>query len=317
MSVNMSTIANAIKATELLGSVAPTVAAAFALGYMEGMKGAAPRADVSQPSHVAPREFKLLGNSSEPVGASDPVPEDAKAFIDQFEAVFNFTGHGSKQQIADVPLAESLVAKVVAEIDSKFGSGNWLAAYGGDPYNAAKPDIAVLVAKMASLGVPILAVQCDKYAAYMVTADGAIADEESYGHLQTGAAYVYCTEEDSAGQILFGGYAEDGKTVVGSTRHIMKLCGNKIKGQYAFGGGQIAAQEMEIAISKEMSCTYIPLKAKTPPTADVYEAAGFAAPKTTDESALFGVLHQWACSKEDQWVKDTSAGDRAEVWRVP
>jgi hypothetical protein len=57
-----------------------------------------------------------------------------------------------------------LQVKLVAENNAAHGEGKWLAVYGGDNANAAKPDIGAVMQLVGRLGGHVLAVQCKHYA---------------------------------------------------------------------------------------------------------------------------------------------------------
>ena len=60
---------------------------------------------------------------------------------------------------------ESKLAVMVAANNAAYGEGKWLAVYGGDNANAAKPDVGSVMDILGSkLGVHVLAIQCAHYA---------------------------------------------------------------------------------------------------------------------------------------------------------
>ena len=193
-------------------------------------------------------------------------------YVAQFEAVFNFTGHGANNQIKDMHLIEPILDRLIDDNNKLYGN-KWMACYGGDPYNGDEPDIAAVMKYVGEKGVAVLAVQCSEYGGYMFDGNGAL-DQKSYGFLS--AAAIYETELGTPAMvpnpkkpgamkknIQFGGFAADSSELVGTTRYVFDiLFGEKIKGHVACGGGPIALQEMEAAFDRGLRSLYIPTKAK-------------------------------------------------------
>jgi hypothetical protein len=116
---------------------------------------------------------------------------DLASFVGQYASVYNFIGHGAKNQLGDVPKVRDELEMLVKSNNNVYGEGKWLAVYGGDNANTAKPDIGAVMQMLGQLGVHVLAVQCAHYAGYIVDKNGAL-DQTSYGFLK--AAVVYTTE---------------------------------------------------------------------------------------------------------------------------
>eukprot|EP00039_Didymoeca_costata_P019928 m.339437 g.339437 ORF g.339437 m.339437 type:complete len:250 (+) comp18805_c0_seq1:17-766(+) len=238
---------------------------------------------------------QILANSlRNPLTPDFQLSQDVLDFKAKFSACVNFTGHGANNQIHESELdrVNSLVDDIVLRINAEH-KGKWFATYGGDPHNPEKPDIAVILHRVASHGVPIVAVQCDKYAGYMVTEDGSVADK-SYDLLKTGAAVVYKTESEN-GNILYGGKDNKGNAV-GATRYIYKLFGDKIIEHISFGGGKVALQEFIMAQGRSLKTTYHRVKARNPTSQEVFLACEM--PQAEKEYADYGVVDAWYSQKQ-------------------
>ena len=220
----------------------------------------------------------------------------------------NVTGHGSVNQMADLDEVEAKVTVGIASLNEKFGRWKWLAVYGGDPYNAKKPDVALVLRIMHQRGLPVLAVQCEEYASYMIGPDGGVADVEAYGHLCGGGALIYQTARDRAGKILFGGYdPQDGVSLVGTTRIVFDLIadGAKNVAHMCFGGGKISIDEFDGALNRGFPCIYIPVKAKTQLSPQDFCSAGMPT-KEMELDAQFGVMRTYCRQEhllEETWVQ--------------
>lgn len=247
-------------------------------------------------------EFKLLGDSlKSPLTAEGDVPKDVIDYVNGFKAVINFTGHGSRNQIAEdeIDHLDEQLQKIVTRLNGKHGKGKWLASYGGDPFYAEKPDVAYIMNKINGHGVPIIAICCDKYAPYMVGENGELATGPSYKMLGNGAAVVYKTEVSSDGSILFGGIDKEGKPV-GATRYVLKLFGERLREHFAFGGGKIALQEYQLAKTIGLKVSYVRVKARVPTPLEQFEENGITADVAKDHQN-YGIL--------DAVVKDNAQSE--------
>jgi hypothetical protein len=80
----------------------------------------------------------------------------------KYKAGILFLGHGSKGQFKDVAATLKEIDRTVAELDKQYGKGQWFAVFGGDGFNAEKPDIAHVMKHLKDAhGVPIMAIQSD------------------------------------------------------------------------------------------------------------------------------------------------------------
>eukprot|EP00232_Nephroselmis_pyriformis_P004455 CAMPEP_0182910384 /NCGR_PEP_ID=MMETSP0034_2-20130328/36288_1 /TAXON_ID=156128 /ORGANISM="Nephroselmis pyriformis, Strain CCMP717" /LENGTH=107 /DNA_ID=CAMNT_0025046729 /DNA_START=74 /DNA_END=394 /DNA_ORIENTATION=- len=86
---------------------------------------------------------------------------DLAGLLERFKASYLFIGHGSRNGIKDFNAAMGLVLEVKKALDTRWGSGQWLAVYGGDPYDpSGMPDISHAMKVLVDEGVPVLAIQC-------------------------------------------------------------------------------------------------------------------------------------------------------------
>ena len=81
--------------------------------------------------------------------------------------MYNCVGHGSKNQIADVPAVERELDQLAQELNRLHGTPNqlpqWAVCYGGDPADEKNPDIGYIVRYLARKhSVKIIAIQCDE-----------------------------------------------------------------------------------------------------------------------------------------------------------
>lgn len=104
------------------------------------------------------------------------LPQKFKNYISKFDAVYSFTGHGSKNQLKDISEISENLEDLVNDLNKMHGAGKWLAVYGGDPYNPEKPDIGFIMEHLfRKHKIKILAVQCRDY-----VVSNAIFDEDDY-----------------------------------------------------------------------------------------------------------------------------------------
>lgn len=177
----------------------------------------------------------------------------------KYKAVVQISGFGSKQQYLDVDDAVAKVAHVLFEsdrsMDQLYGQGGWAVCFGGDPANADKPDVGLLVQKLQRLhSLSIIAVQCDFV-------------EKEWGGVDAHVDVVYYYPTD---------YAKDGKTVAwggesmgklqGTTRILLEV--NPLSGLPMYwiscGGGDISAGELRAAYERGLAILSIPQKARFP-----------------------------------------------------
>lgn len=248
-----------------------------------------------------------LGTKDDPLTAEklkdDKISDIILNFFARYQVYVNFTGHGSKNQFTEESLQEAneKIDELVKDMNKKHGAGNWAVVYGGDPSNPAKPDIGMVLNRLHKSRVAVIAIQCDKYAAYMFKDGDAntLAEGPSYEVLEHGgAAVVYETEEDDKGVIKFGGHDDD-YNPVGTTRYIAALCGDKLRYHFALGGGAIAAQEYEFFAREsvvrketgrpELEVTYMKLEARNPTPIAEFLKLGFTE-EEAKASAKYGIV---------------------------
>eukprot|EP00928_Gymnodinium_smaydae_P001404 TRINITY_DN10520_c0_g1_i3.p1 TRINITY_DN10520_c0_g1~~TRINITY_DN10520_c0_g1_i3.p1 ORF type:complete len:536 (-),score=68.56 TRINITY_DN10520_c0_g1_i3:417-1976(-) len=87
--------------------------------------------------------------------------------LDHYKAIVHISGFGCKQQYDDIDDVVPRVAAALCDgpggMDTRFGKGNWVACFGGDPLCEEKPDVAYLVHRLQQqYGVHLIAIQCDK-----------------------------------------------------------------------------------------------------------------------------------------------------------
>lgn len=243
-----------------------------------------------------------FGTAHAPIN-DDPasIPQAAKDFFDGYQAVYNFTGHGSINQIDNMPRCREVIKQLTMNLNAKYGPGNWCAVYGGDPYNPKAPDIGAVMEEMARNQAHVIAIQNQKYADYIFERG---SRAPSYYFLM--AAVIY--END----VNFGGYI--GQNVhtptnpvqlVGTTKYVFG--GNLIKnitGHVAFGGGNIALQELQAALFHGgLRCMYVPTpvrrikgsnrgkKKKKKKPAELAIEARLVSSLVSSQG--FGVIHTW------------------------
>lgn len=172
--------------------------------------------------------------------------------LSRYSGTVLFLGHGSKSQFQNLDEAFKSVDEVVSENNAKYGVGRWVAVFGGDSYNADKPDIAHIIKYLKSKhGVPILAVQSDVV-------------QINYGGVDKYIDYVQYvpTQKDINGKTVWGGFV-DGRPA-GPTAVYLKQFIDKgiLKAVVTMGGGQISLQETNYAYENGIPITYVWAQAK-------------------------------------------------------
>ena len=71
-------------------------------------------------------------------------------------------GFGSKGLYADFTRVKLKLDDIVSSMNNHFGVGKWMIVFGGDTYNAMKPDVAALVKYLQDVHqIVVCAVQAD------------------------------------------------------------------------------------------------------------------------------------------------------------
>jgi hypothetical protein len=184
--------------------------------------------------------------------------------LSSFRACVYLTGFGAKQQYADVDAVVEAVEKQLFTdedcFDLHFGSGKWVACYGGDPYNPDKPDIAVVVKRLQEkYGMYVIAVQAD----YVERHWGGVDK-----HID--AVYYYPTEYAPGTETPAWGGFSNGR-LVGTTRVVLEVNpqSNIPLFWLSAGGGDVAHDELQAAYEQGVAITSIPAKAKFPQDPDL------------------------------------------------
>eukprot|EP00039_Didymoeca_costata_P011652 m.164713 g.164713 ORF g.164713 m.164713 type:complete len:756 (-) comp15243_c0_seq2:54-2321(-) len=213
-------------------------------------------------------------------------------FLDGYDAIYNFTGHGSSNQIGDFEKMKSSIDTMVKRINEGV-SRNWLAVYGGDPYKKDEPDIGAVMQYLASRHhIHVLAVQRHEYKNNMFS-DMGVCDTTSQQYKHLRAALLYETTSKGwggyEGTEAIHEYTKNPK-LIGATKVIYDLLDDKISGHISFGGGMIALQEMQVAfLVKKWKCMYIPTPVKVYPT-DKKKVKQLS---ILIETQGYGVMHLW------------------------
>jgi CMP/dCMP kinase len=231
-----------------------------------------PRAEVSA---AKPEEKRAEAKTVELV--EQQLPE----FLKKYEASYLFIGHGKNNQYKDPAAVERYVATIVKEMDRRWGKGNWLAIYGGDPADVNNPDLGYAMQMMKrNHGVPLLAVKSE-------------SDRKAPGAEVADFVYYYPTElspnkKPIRGGIWFG--KPKGGTQVYLSDFFLK---NGLRGVYAMGGGQTALEEFQyaqvLARDNDLETHYEPFETRNRP-------------------GEFGALHQWFVKQQ---VRATSVPEVA------
>jgi len=176
--------------------------------------------------------------------------DELLAYMQQFNAVVLFGGHGSAGQFGDLAECDRIVDIVVRNLDSLFGA-NWLVLYGGEPYQDGVDTIAYPVRRLHKQhGKPVLAVQCDFFGKDILAPSSA----ERFEHLEDGALYQYKTRQHlnrrtQKKEIQFGGYDRKGN-LIGASKvwfsEELRTAGFPTC-QVLIGGGPICADEADFS----------------------------------------------------------------------
>ena len=98
-----------------------------------------------QPERVAKLLLLAAGDQAMMTQELNLTQFNAVVASNGYNGAYLFFGHGSKGQFKDTAEMERALDQVVAEFDNKHGKGKWLLVFGGDPANAEKPDIVILL----------------------------------------------------------------------------------------------------------------------------------------------------------------------------
>lgn len=140
--------------------------------------------------------------------------DELVAYMQQFNGVVLFGGHGAAGQFGDLAECDRIVDVVVRNLDSIFGA-NWLVLYGGEPYQDGVDTIAYPVRRLHKQhGKTVLAVQCDFFGKDILEPSCV----ERFAHLEDGALYQYETKQHlnritQKKVIQFGGYDRRGNLI--------------------------------------------------------------------------------------------------------
>lgn len=187
-----------------------------------------------------------------------------------FSATLLFVGHGSKSQFADVPALLAEVDKVVTQLNARYSRGNWLAVFGGDPYNPEKPDIGVVMKHLKDSDVPVMAIQSD-----VVIEWGGVDKYIDFVHWvptatvpETGVdGKPVVVDGQVKVKIVWGGFV-DGKPVGPTATYLGAdfISGPNpiLSGVIAFGGGPIALEELKYASARGVPIKYVRVQTRYP-----------------------------------------------------
>lgn len=148
-------------------------------------------------------------------------------------------------------------------LEKVLGKGKFVIIYGGDPntFDETKDlgatgnccDAGFLVKVLhEEFDVPVIATQCDQYAACIFPEEPNGALDIKYAHLSGGAVLVYSTtlRRDAAGllQLEFGGFNCDGELIGASRIWFDPLIRDLVKYHLVVGGGPVAMKNAEMAL---------------------------------------------------------------------
>ena len=178
--------------------------------------------------------------------------------MDSLKGVIYMTGFGSQMQYGDVEDALAEAEKVLLDKvdggDAVWGPNNWAICFGGDQYDARRPDIGYLVHELK------------KRHSFLVLAVTNVHVQNKWGGVDdwVDAAYYYDNPRLPNGKIAWGGKDEDGKPV-GATQVVFDLLATVLEVRLlCVGGGRIAAQEAELALDKGAKTAFALVMAKYP-----------------------------------------------------
>lgn len=187
--------------------------------------------------------------------------------VDAYNAAYLFLGHGSSNQIKDIGAALRHLDLIIVNCNRKYGEKKWLAIYGGDRADPEKPDIGLLMQYLSQKGVDTAAIQSD----YVIKAcDSPLDDFVSHK--------FYYPADFQYDKVKWGG-VDPPDRLRGATRYYLSnelIQSPRFKGLIVFGGGLIAKQEIQYAMSKSVPVHYIPTAVRN----------------RTDESGEFGQVHE-------------------------
>jgi hypothetical protein len=174
-------------------------------------------------------------------------------FAARFDDGVLLAGFGSKNQFKDPAAVLSRADQLIADMNAAHGPGKWFAAFGGDPLNEDKPDIAIVAKHLADRGVPVLATQSDVV----------VNEWDSPVDAHIPFVHYVPTDKDAEGKVQWGGRGEDG-ALLGASKMYLGPLAEHLGGVALFGGGDIAAEEAEIAREKGMKIINCPVEARFP-----------------------------------------------------
>lgn len=188
-----------------------------------------------------------------------------------YRATFLLIGNGSKTQYRSMADVRRAIDPVARRLDTKYGRGNWLVTFGGDPYSAKTRDIAHVVKYLKdAYGAPIMAFQSDIVAKKWGGVDRHI---DFVRYLRTDYSEARAGSER---QVLWGGFHR-GKPVGATKGYLGGSFRKQLTGVVAVGGGPIALAEARHAHKQGVPITYVATRSRHP-----------------DSHGQYGPLHAWA-----------------------
>lgn len=187
------------------------------------------------------------------------------------KAAVLFLGHGAKGQYADLYDVRSSVDVIVQRLDRTYGSGGWVAVFGGDNYNPEKPDVAYVLKYLKEKhGTKLFAVQSDivvpwggvdshvDYVHYVPTDQAPVLDAAGNAVIENGKAKM---------TTFWGGFA--GGEAKGPTKFYLGRAFTEgahpvLKEVVAIGSGPIGKQEALYARARGIPLTVARAETKHP-----------------------------------------------------
>ena len=198
--------------------------------------------------------------------------EDTLKVLDQYAATVLITGFGSKCQYADPAAAQEQLDKFAQGLDQRYGKGRWLAVFGGDPFDQAKPDVAHMTRYLQEKhATPVMAFQND-----VVKGWGGVDKQLDFVHYVPTAYEKKQQPDGSSKEVVIWGGFRDGKPQGPTASYLGSdlLSGPqpRLKAMVVIGGGDIAAQEAVYAKQQGVDVHYIKAQAKFPEAGQPYGA---------------------------------------------
>lgn len=177
-------------------------------------------------------------------------------FLEQFQGrVVLLVGHSSGGSYADMPTALLEADEVGARFSQAVeagashskapGKGGWCIVYGGDRHDSSRPTIGNIVQHLhAEWGASVLAVQ------HIFEADrGGVPDF---------CSAVVWHGDLSQDPPVYAGLDSDGKPRGATALYLGRTFLSHLAGVVAFGGGRLAAQEVQYAVQVGLPLKYVP-----------------------------------------------------------